>query len=59
MGTVKEQARALLETLPDDADWDRLMYEIYVRQKIAAGLKDAVEGRVVPHDEVKRRFAAP
>lgn len=59
MGTVKEQARALLETLPDDADWDRLMYEIYVRQKIAAGLKDAAEGRVVPHKEVKRRFAAP
>ncbi len=35
------------------------MYEIYVRKKIAAGLKAAEEGKLISHEEVKRRFAAP
>jgi len=58
MATVREEARRLLERLPDEASWDDLMYEIYVRKKIAAGLKAAEEGRLVSHEEVKRRFAA-
>jgi predicted transcriptional regulator len=32
------------------------MYEIYVRKKIAAGIRAADEGRVTPHEEVKKRF---
>ena len=56
MSAVKEKAKELVEKLPEKATWDDLMYEIYVRQKIEAGLKDAEEGRVVPHEEVKRRF---
>ena len=32
------------------------MYEVYVRQKIAEGLRDGDEGRVVSHEEVKKRF---
>ena len=56
MSTVKEEARQLVESLPDHATWDDLMYELYVRQKIAGGIKAADEGRVVPHEEVKKRF---
>ncbi|MFL6236314.1 MAG: hypothetical protein ACJ76N_24495 [Thermoanaerobaculia bacterium] len=56
MSTVKEDARQLVESLPDHATWDDLMYEMYVRQKIAAGIQAADEGRVVPHEEVKKRF---
>ena len=37
MSTVKEEVQRLVETLPDDATWDTVMYEIYVRQKIAMG----------------------
>jgi len=33
-----------------------LPYEIYVRKKIALGIKAADEGRVVSHEEVKKRF---
>ena len=55
MSTVKEQAREVVEQLPDEAGWDELMYRIYVRQKIAAGSKDIDEGRTVSHDEVRRR----
>lgn len=56
MSTAKEEARQLIESLPDHATWDDLMYELYVRQKIAAGIQAADEGRVVPHEEVKKRF---
>jgi predicted transcriptional regulator len=56
MSTVKEDARQLVESLPDHATWDDLMYEMYVRQKIAVGIQAADEGRVVPHEDVKKRF---
>ena len=53
---VKEEAAKLVHDLPDQATWDDLMYEIYVRQKIEEGLMAADEGRVLSHEEVKRRF---
>lgn len=54
--TVKEEARRLVERLPDGATWEDLHYEIYVRQAIEAGLKDSLEGRTVSHDEARRRL---
>ncbi|OWK39090.1 hypothetical protein [Fimbriiglobus ruber] len=54
--TIKEEARRLVEKLPDDATWEDLQYQIYVRQAIEAGLKDSREGRVVPLEEARRRF---
>jgi predicted transcriptional regulator len=58
MKTVKEEIRTLIDNLPDDATWDQVMYEVYVRQKIADGEKAIAEGRVVPHEEVKKRFSS-
>jgi hypothetical protein len=43
---VKDEARRLIERLPDDVTWDDLMHEIYVRQAIDAGLEDSRAGRV-------------
>jgi predicted transcriptional regulator len=54
--TVKKEAKRLVNELPDDATWDDLMYRIYVRQAIEAGLRDADAGRVVSVDEVRARF---
>ena len=56
MATIKEEAQKLLNTLPDEATWDDLMYEIYVRKKIDAGIKAADAGKLIPHDQVKRRL---
>ncbi|MFZ3040539.1 MAG: hypothetical protein WA108_01915 [Thiobacillus sp.] len=56
MQSVKEMARVLIERLPDTATFDDLMYELYVRQKIEAGLKDAADGRVLSHEEVVREL---
>jgi predicted transcriptional regulator len=57
--TVKNAARQLVERLPEHATWDDLMYEIYVRQAIEAGLRDADAGRMVSSEEARRRLLAP
>ena len=56
MATTKKQALEMIKKLPEKVTWDDIMYEIYVRKKIEAGIKAADEGRVVPHEEVKKRF---
>lgn len=54
--TLKDEARRLVDHLPDDATWDDLLYQVYVRQAVEAGLKDIKEGRVVSSEEVRRRL---
>ena len=49
MSTVKDQIRELAERLPDSATWDEVMYEIYVRQKIADGEIAIAEDRSIFH----------
>jgi hypothetical protein len=46
----------MLQNLPDSATWEDLMYRIYVRQAIEAGLKDSNEGRTVDVKEVRKQF---
>ena len=53
---VKSAARQLMDSLPEDATWDDVMYRVYVRQAIEAGRQDAAEGRLVDVAEVRRHF---
>ena len=53
---VKEEARRLVENLPEDVTWDDLMYQIYVRQNIEAGLADSEADRVIEVGDVRKRF---
>ena len=53
---VKDEARRLIERLPDDVTWDDLMHEIYVRQAIEAGFEDSQAGRVSSVKEVRERL---
>ena len=56
MGKLKEEAKNLIDKLPDSATLDDLMYELYVNQKIQNGL-DAIEnGEFQTHEDVKKRF---
>ena len=56
---IKEEARRLLERLPDNVTWDELMHEIYVRQTIEAGISDSRAGKVVDVETVRERFGLP
>jgi hypothetical protein len=54
MSSVKEEARKLIDQLPSEATWDDVMYELYIKKKLAVALKAADEGDVVAHDAVKK-----
>ncbi len=56
MQNAKNAARQIIDHLPEQATWDDIMYELYVKQKIEAGLKAADEGRTVSHQEAKKRL---
>lgn len=57
MRTAKDEVRALLDTLPDDASLLDIQYHLYVRQKVLKGLEAAEQGRTFPHGEAVRRMA--
>jgi hypothetical protein len=54
--SAKNQARRLIDKLPSSASWDDVMQEIYVRQKIEAGLTDLNAGRRHSQASIKREF---
>lgn len=57
MAIVKDQVRQIVDKLPDDATWDDLMYEIYVKQKVSEAETAADVGNVVSHQEARKRMA--
>ena len=52
----KEDALAMIEGLPDGSTWDDLMYAIYVRKSVEAGMADSKAGRTVSMEEVLAKF---
>jgi hypothetical protein len=56
---IKDQARRPVDDLPDSATWEDVMYRIYVRQAVDAGIKDSDEGRTIEVKKVRKRFGLP
>ena len=54
--SAKTKARRLIDKLPASASWDDVMQQIFVRQKIEAGLADLDAGRRHSHASIKREF---
>lgn len=59
MTTVKKEAHKLIDQLPDDATWEDLMREIYVRKTIEQGIADSQAGRTSDVNEVRRKYGLP
>lgn len=55
MPTAKKQVFEMVKKLPEKTTRDDIMYEIYIRKKIGTAINAADEGRVVPHNDVKKR----
>jgi predicted transcriptional regulator len=53
---IKQEAHRLVENLPERATWDDLMYTIYVRNAIEAGIEDSDAGRTIDVKEVRAKF---
>ena len=56
---IKDDARKLVESLPDESTWDDLMRAIYERLLVEEGAADFEAGRTVTNEEVRRRFGLP
>ncbi len=53
MSILKDEARKIIEDLPENATWDDLMYQLYVKKRVETGLKEIENGETLPHEEVK------
>jgi predicted transcriptional regulator len=49
---MKEQAKRIIDTLPDEASLDDIMHALYITAKFQHGEKEIREGRGVPHGDV-------
>ena len=56
MRRAKNEAKKLIDKLPDHATWDDIIYELYVKQKLEGALNAAKDGRVVSHKEAKKQL---
>ncbi len=59
VANLKQDAHQLVDSLPGSADWEDLMYKIYVRQAIETGIADSEAGRVKDVSEVRASFGLP
>ncbi|MFO8054232.1 MAG: hypothetical protein R6U19_03605 [Bacteroidales bacterium] len=53
---IKQEVHRILDKLPEEATWDDLMEQIYVRQAIEQGIKDSYEGKTVDVQEVRKKL---
>lgn len=55
----KESAHEIIDRMPQQATWDDLMHEIYVRETIERGLADSKAGRTKDVKEVRAKYGLP
>jgi len=53
---IRPLAHRLIDRLPIDASWDDVMYHVYVRQCVDAGISDSDENHVVDVEDVRQSF---
>lgn len=56
MNTVKDEARQILDRLPEDVGRDELVDEIELHARMVRGLADMKAGRTVPAAEIERKY---
>jgi len=56
---IKEEAKRLIDRLPDTITWDDLIYEIYVRESIEQGLKQSESGELVEVEKIREKYGLP
>ena len=56
MATVKEEAKQMIDDLPEKATWEDIMYALYVKEAVEAGLEDSKAGKVTEVYELRREF---
>lgn len=53
---AKKQIQDVVNRMPDEINIEDLMYELYVIDKIETGRREIREGKVLSHEEAKKRL---
>lgn len=53
---LKQAAHELIDKLPDNANWDDVVYEMVARREIELGLADSEASRITPVEDVVKEF---
>src|SRR5947209_3104494 len=54
--TRKEQILRMIQKLPDDVTYDRVIYHLDVMKSIEIGLEQIERGEVIDHDELVQKW---
>jgi len=57
MSREKSEVIELIRNLSDNVTTADIMEELYFKQQVDKGLQDVAEGRVISHEELKKRIA--
>jgi hypothetical protein len=52
----KQEAKRLVDMMPDNATWDDLIHEIYVREVIEQGLAESKAGKTADVREIRAKY---
>ena len=53
---VKDIAKQVIDTLPDEASMDDIIHALYINVKFEHGEREIREGKGVSHEEAKHRL---
>ncbi len=53
---VKDSAKQVIDTLPDEATIDDIIHALYVKAKFERGEQEIREGKGISHKEAKQRL---
>jgi len=57
VASAKQAVRDVLKRMPEDCSLEDIQYQLYLRQKLEKSRTAAAEGRLLPHEEVKKRLS--
>ncbi len=57
MSNIKENAIALIQSLPDQSSIDDIISELHFKMQVDTGISQLDEGKGVPHNSVEKRFS--
>ena len=56
MQAAKQDALNTISQLPDTADMEEIMYQLYVLDKVRKGQEDVEQGRLTPAEDLKHEI---
>ncbi|PUB81006.1 MAG: hypothetical protein DBP02_19340 [gamma proteobacterium symbiont of Ctena orbiculata] len=54
--TAKQEALEAIQRLPDNVDFDEIVYRLYVLNKIHQGMQEIEAGQTISHEELMRQI---